>query len=94
MGLNKLVITNAEDIKDSDFACSKDVFDGGILDLSFMYDTNLKTFSIYRTDGSPINITSLRSIHFGQKDLDLNMCALETQYYRFKVLPDLTSNKV
>ena len=37
-GLDRVTILNAEDIKDTDFACARNNFDGSFNSLSFTYD--------------------------------------------------------
>ena len=90
------MIVNAEDLKDTDFACARNSDSGYSENLAFTYDSGNKSLTIHRSDDSSMNITGIRSIHFGQNGKDLNLCDPPTQFYKVKdgKTPDLSKNTV
>lgn len=94
--LFSVVIVNAEDLKDTDFACARNSDSGYSENLAFTYDSGNKSLTIHRSDDSSMNITGIRSIHFGQNGKDLNLCDPPTQFYKVKdgKAPDLSKNTV
>lgn len=90
----RLVILNAEDIKDTDFACGTFFANHTVFDLSPpQYDPKLKTLNISLANA---HFFDIRDIHFGVSGKDINICNPVSQYYRTKEdkLPDLTGNTV
>jgi len=92
-GLNKIYITNSENLNNTDFACMSGV-DGSLSSLGYTYNATLKTLILYRTDEAEMNLTEMRSIHFGNSSSHLNLCNPQSQYYRFESIPDLNSTFV
>jgi hypothetical protein len=82
--LYKLVITNAPDLNDTNFACAKDTADTQ-LKLNYIYDNLTETFTLTNwTTGSSIDLFALKSIHFGNSSRQVNPCDLESQFYMYK----------
>jgi alpha-glucosidase (family GH31 glycosyl hydrolase) len=88
-----LIITNAADLKDTDFACYTSQVDHSVTMLTATADSTegAETLTIKTTDGSPIDLGTLKDIHFGTSALDLNLCDISSQYYKVSGDPlDLT----
>lgn len=81
--LEKIVITNAADLKTTDFACwtNKDTLVA--TDLKFTPGDD-STLTLESTDGSAIDMTVFRDIHFGDSSKDINLCAPSSQFYKIK----------
>jgi hypothetical protein len=92
--LSNLIITNAEDLKYTGFACWISETDGVPTQLDIDYNATQKTLKL----GLPaaISFLEMRDIHFGQKNVDFNICEEEdAHYYRIgddKETPDLSGN--
>lgn len=89
--LYKLIITDAEDLADTDFACYTKT-DGGLVDLSIIYDKDNKALNI-STKTDPINFFDMQAIFYGTKGKDMNLCHYQGDNYGYRVrgdLPDLT----
>lgn len=82
--MDKLIIVNAEDLKDTSFACSIDhKFDIEQLDIS--YDVNKKTLTISPKSGETFTFNMFKQITFGSASKkDLNLCDGNTYFYRLK----------
>jgi len=72
------VIVNATDLNETNFACMVDERDGSTTDLGFEWNAWNFTMTIKRQDGAPMNLTNLRSIHYGNNSKDLNLCDPQT----------------
>ena len=90
--LDKFIITNANDLKDTDFACYTDFLTHEVTVMQAQYDNSSQTLNISASDGKPVNMFSLRDIHFGQSSKDINLCNPEINFYRTVdgKLPDLS----
>jgi len=88
VGLKNVIIPNAADLKDTNFACAVDRNHGSIFDLDISFDGNTMTLE---KSSSSMELFELRDIHFGDRTKDLNLCDPATQYYKFKdgKIPDL-----
>ena len=75
--LDKLVITNAGDLNETNFACMTAFSDWTHSDLKYEYDNVTMTLSISLDSGEPIELNELRDIHFGNDKKDINMCKLD-----------------
>ena len=90
----KLVILNAEDLANTDFACYLDsTFNPHVLQYS--YDDVKKTLTIAPNDiGASVEFNDFSSIHFGDASVDINLCSAERFNYNLRtgVLPDLSGS--
>lgn len=79
-GIKNVIITNAADIADSDFACMTTEADHTVipLDLNFNSELNLLVLS-WSTGNIPTMV--VKDIHFGKKGQDVNICDLSSHYY-------------
>ena len=96
-GLDRLIITNAEDLKETDFACWISENDGVPTQLNYTYNDTSKTLTLRSNDSTPLNLLELRDIHYGHKDVDFDICEGDkAHYYRLALVkePDLTGNYV
>jgi len=94
-GLESVVITNAEDLKTTDFACMMPMASRTPTTLTPTYDPATMTLTIKNPSGS-IDLKDMRDIHFGFTGEDLNLCNPETHFYRWnETLPysTLDTNK-
>lgn len=93
-GLTSLIITNAEDLAATDFACMTAMSDNNVTKLDFSYDQDSKTLIIEGTDGLPLDLFAMRDIYYGDSSKNINMCdtAKKSQYYYIKEgkMPDLS----
>lgn len=82
--LDSLIITNAADLKDTDFACFTSQVDHSVTMLAATADTTAgaETLTIKTTDGSPIDLGVMKDIHFGTSATDLNLCDISSQFYK------------
>lgn len=83
---------NAEDLKDTDFACAY-TFDPHRIDLKIAYDSVAKTLTI--TPDEPLGFSKFRSIHWGsEKNGDIAFCKNAAFRLNLKgdTLPDLSKN--
>lgn len=94
--LEKLVITNAEDLKDVDEACF--IFNNGEAHtLETNYDSQRKTLNIsapsYK-DKSVYTFFEMKSIHYLRTGKDLNRCSLMMNYYSYPntAVPDFSGS--
>ena len=90
----RLVILDAEDIKDTDFACYTKFLDHSVQGLDKpVFDPKLKTLNISLANA---NFFDIRDVHFGVSGKDINICNPASQFFRTKdgKLPDLTKNTV
>ncbi len=88
-------MVNAEDLKNTDFACYLNPnFEA--TNMTFLYDDTKKALFLYSNDPA-FNITfdDFKSIHFGDSRVDTNLCGDTTYTYRIKdgSIPDLTGTK-
>lgn len=92
--LATLVITDAEDLMATDFACWTSMVDRAVTVLTPTYDADRKSLNISMGNGG-VDFFNLKDVHFGTTGMDLNLCD-GSQYYRTKdgLLPDLTANNV
>ena len=74
-----MIITNAEDLNATDFACWISETDGVPTMLPFEYNATQKTLTI--SSETPLDLVSLRDIHFGQKFVDFNICEGDMDHY-------------
>lgn len=81
--LDKIIILNAYDVKDSNFACARDIRDGSLVSLSVDYDETNKTLTIHPGSGS-IAMTELATVYYGNKDSDPDICDASTGFYHLK----------
>jgi len=87
-GVAEIVLTNAEDLKDTNFACATSPTDGSATALTPVYDDAAKTLTMKTADGSPVSPAAIKDIYFGG-DNDLNLCG--GQFYKLKdALPNLS----
>lgn len=79
-----MIITNAADLKDTDFACYTSQVDHSVTKLTTTYSDTEKaeTLTIATTDGSPIDLGVMKDIHYGTSATDLNLCDISSQYYK------------
>lgn len=89
-GIEKIIITNAEDLSGTDFACWNTI-DGVIGDMNIGYDAGKKTLTITAKTGN-IPTFAFRDIYFGTSSQDVNMCHPETNFYKLKGSIDLSSS--
>lgn len=82
--LGNIVITNADDLQDVDFACwtNKDTL--ASTDLKYTPDAGSHTLTISNPDGTPIDMTVFRDIIFGNSKRDINLCDVSKNYYALK----------
>ena len=88
--LEKVVITDASDLADTDFACMTNFFTREVTTLKYEYDSTTLTLNISSQDGEGIIMKNLRDIHFGTKARDINLCDPSSNYYKSESVPDLT----
>mmetsp|Transcript_28241 Transcript_28241/g.42747 ORF Transcript_28241/g.42747 Transcript_28241/m.42747 type:complete len:374 (-) Transcript_28241:2684-3805(-) len=71
--IDKIVITNAKDLNDTDFACvtSMDALD--YTDITFAYDKKAFTLTLFQEGG--FEAMKMRDIYFGNSANDINLCA-------------------
>lgn len=79
--LEKLVITNAEDLNNTNFACMTTEADWSHSALKLAYDSDKKTLTISSESGEPIMLDEMKDIYFGDNRTDIDMCNLEQQYH-------------
>jgi hypothetical protein len=95
--IDKFVITNAEDLKNTDFACVANGADYSKTDLKFSYSEEDLTLTLQIENGM-IDPFTMRDIYFGRTDKDINLCApvSDKSYYHTKDFQqiDLTKNSV
>jgi hypothetical protein len=75
--LDKLVITNAEDLNNTNFACMTTYADLSHTSVKYAYDSDKKTLTISSESGEPIMLDEMKDIYFGDNRTDINMCNLE-----------------
>ena len=82
--LDSLIITNAKDLAGVDFACARSTDDYTMIALTATADTTegAETLTIKTTDGSPVDMTIIKDIHWGTAATDLNLCDIASQYYQ------------
>jgi hypothetical protein len=89
--LDKIIILNAGDVKDSNFACARDIRDGQLVALTATWSDADQTLTIAPGSGS-IAMTELATIYYGNKDADPDICDSSSQFYKFQDdVPDITS---
>lgn len=89
-----MTIVNAEDLKDTDFACVL-THRLEIIKMNIAYDNVKKALNISLPDQQHTYFHQVRQISFGNSKSDLNLCDSENTYhYSIKdgKLPDLTSS--
>jgi hypothetical protein len=80
--LESVVITNAEDLNATNFACMMPMASRTPIQLTHTYDNETMTLNLTNANGS-INLNDMRDIHFGNTEEDLNLCDPESHFYRF-----------
>jgi len=93
--IDKFVIADASDLKETDFACLNNGDMYNLVTLPFAYDDDTMTLSIDMSAQTPFN---MRDIYFGNSKTDLNLCEpySTTNYYHTKdnAAIDLTKSQV
>jgi hypothetical protein len=84
IGLDKIIIANAPDLVDIDFACWTDKSTLAKTDLTITPDTENKWVILSAQDSKPIDMTAFRDIIFGNTARDINLCNPSSQYYKIK----------
>jgi len=79
--LDKLVITNAQDLNTTNFACMTTGDDWTHIAVKHTYDNESMTLTISSESGDPIMLNELRDINFGDDRKGINMCNLNDQYH-------------
>jgi len=81
--LSSLIIANADDLKDSDFACYTSNVDHSVTQLTVTPSTSedVPNFLTISAE-SGIDMTILKDIHYGNSATDLNICDVKSQYYK------------
>jgi alpha-glucosidase (family GH31 glycosyl hydrolase) len=77
--LQSVLITDAADLKNTDFACMTDENDLSITQLDIAYNSDLRILNISHATGIPL--FNMKDIHFGKTGSDLNLCDLESHFY-------------
>ena len=80
--LESVVITNADDLASTDFACMMPMASRTPVQLTPTYDKDMHTLTLTNPSGQ-IDVKAMRDIHFGTTAQDLNLCAPESHFYRF-----------
>lgn len=90
--IDKLIILNAEDLKDTNFACAMLTSASQMTTLKATYDGPTKTLTISPITGA-IAMSQLASIFYGNDAADPNVCNTQSQFYKFSSgsVPDLSS---
>ena len=101
LGIKEFVITNAESLAKTDFACWASETDNAITMLNTTHDATKKTLTITSMDGTPLQPMSIKNIYFGDSTKDLvGLCRIAanaaenagmTAYYTPKTAPVLTN---
>ena len=93
--IDKVIILNAEDLKDTNFACAMLSSASQMTTLTPKYDDATKTLTISPLSGS-IAMGQLASIFYGNDAADPNICNSQSQFYKFSSgsIPDLSSNGI
>ena len=95
--LSKSIITNASDLKETDSACWISETDAKPTLLKQTYENDTQTLTIETFDGTPLDLTQMRDIHYGRHQYELNICEGATAHYYHPVndtAPDLSTNNV
>lgn len=90
--MDKLIITNAEDLFLADFACAYKNTDpmGTALDLDIAYDSIMKTITIMPKAGTKVEWNAFDAISWGDSRHDMNWCSADSYQYRVASDYDLT----
>jgi hypothetical protein len=90
--LDKIVIGDAEDLANTDFACAHSLY-GAIVNFKPSYNATTKSLTIFRDanlDGERQKFSEISNIFYGNKATDLNLC-VETSYeYMLDPATDMT----
>jgi hypothetical protein len=92
--LEKLVITNAADLKSIDTACFI-ATNGSVHPLSVTHDNDMNLLNISAPqdqNAADFTFFEMRSIQYLEKGKDINYCNLTTDFYKTSETPDLTGN--
>lgn len=79
--LKEIIITNAEDLKDTDFACMT-TESYSVVQLSHEYKEATKSLVLTDTGSIPLGLFDLKDVHFGKKDSDVNLCNIDSHFYK------------
>jgi len=91
--MDKLTITNAEDLQYANFACGYKDTDpmGTALDLTVAYDSVAKTLTVAPKAGANVAWTDFDSIAWGDSKHDMNWCSPDS--YTYQVSSDFDLSK-
>jgi len=78
-GISEIVITNAENLSNTTYACATSPKDLKLTTLTPVYDSAKKTLTLMTADKSPMSPASVKDIHFGSVS-DVNLCG--GQFYK------------
>ena len=100
--VENLIVANAPDLNETDFACWTSELDNTATALSAKYDSTLQNLMIANYDGSPIVFYGVKNIYYGNSKKDLNLCGamvsngthVPPQYYKVANVPDLTKASI
>lgn len=84
VNFEKLVILDAKDLNQTDFACvvSKDL---STVDLDITYSPENKTLTLQSSPENSFKFSDFRQINFGSsEEKDLNLCSKNTFHYTLK----------
>lgn len=84
-GIKSVIITNAADIMDTDFACMTTEADHTVIPLNFNYNADLKLLTLSWSTGN-IPTMVVKDIHFGKTGKDVNMCNLNSHFYEIDTI--------
>ena len=92
--LEKILIGDAEDLADSDFACAFTTMNE-VIELEVEYYSNNKTLELYRPvnfDDTRLVFSKVSNIFYGQNSKDLNLC--NRTHYEYKLENGTDLNKL
>jgi len=92
------VITDAQDLNETNFACYTDMKGNVANNLTAIYDDYSKTMNITMRDvlNNEVNFFDLNNIYFGNSETDINLCKPANNFYKIKrgVVPFLGTPNV
>jgi hypothetical protein len=74
LGIKEFVITDADDLASTDFACWADETTNKKTLLNFKADSAKHTLTLSNTDGTPLQPMNIKNIYFGDSTKDLVLC--------------------
>ena len=92
--MDKIIIGDAEDLSDTDFACAFTT-NNEILELEVDYYSSNKTLKIYRPetfDDTRISFSQISNIFYGNNSKDLNLCS--RTHFQYKLAPETQLDKI